>query len=657
MNEWDRLLDQAFLTLNLLRTSRNNPNLSAYAYLFGNFNFSATPMAPPGTRVLVHKKPGTRASWDTRAKEGWYIGRSPEHYRCVKCYLPATRQEVDADTMVFIPHKIDFPEVKLEDFLKQAAMDILTLLYKPPPSTVPSLQAGDPIRKAILQLATILQRTNQAPEALQHRQHLLLNDMNHHNTRLQAKAPHPDFTTSSATNKSSPFQHPPPYHLHTNTPANNTLMHQLARVLHQRAQQHNHQHLTNFQKNAYRHPTINHIYDSLGRKQTLSRLLQGEDKILWQRSASNEFGRLAQGNDYGISGTNTIEFITPTDLPPQAKTTYASFVCDIRLLKKETHRVRMVVEGDRLTYHEDTGSPAASLVETKLLLNSTISDAHKGAKFFTCDLKDFYLATPMEKPEFMQISAKHIPQDIYDKYHIADKITKDNNVFIRINKGMYGLRQAAVLAYNKLVKHLSKHDYHPIQHTVGLWTHKSRPIKFCLCVDDFEIKYFNPEDAHHLINALNEEYVTSVDFTGSHFCGLKIDWNYPHNHVDISMPNYIQQLLKKLNYTPNTPQYSPFPTAPFTIARQGQRQYAHQPDDSPLLSIQDTTKVQSIVGSLLYYARAVDCAMLTALNTIAATQSAPTETTLKHCFRLLDYAATYPSTKVRFYASPIWSST
>jgi hypothetical protein len=49
MAEWDRLLAQATLTLNLLRSSRIHPSLSAHASLFGNFDFNRTPMAPPGT--------------------------------------------------------------------------------------------------------------------------------------------------------------------------------------------------------------------------------------------------------------------------------------------------------------------------------------------------------------------------------------------------------------------------------------------------------------------------------------------------------------------------------------------------------------------------------------------------------------------------------
>ena len=157
--EWDRLLEQAFLTLNLLRSARVNPSLSAYAYLFENFNFNATPLAPPGTKVVVHSKPGNRASWDANGKEGWYIGHSPNHYRCMQCYIPTTRAEINADTIVFFPKVVDFPTVNIDSFLRQAATDIITLLTNPPTKTpLPSLEAGNSTRNAILQLATILGR-------------------------------------------------------------------------------------------------------------------------------------------------------------------------------------------------------------------------------------------------------------------------------------------------------------------------------------------------------------------------------------------------------------------------------------------------------------------------------------------------------------------
>ena len=57
-----------------------------------------------------------------------------------------------------------------------------------------------------------------------------------------------------------------------------------------------------------------------------------------------------------------------------------NFRFDYRPLKTEKYRARMVVGGDRLSNNDDPGSPAASLLETKLLLNSVIPDADKGAR-------------------------------------------------------------------------------------------------------------------------------------------------------------------------------------------------------------------------------------------------------------------------------------
>ena len=68
---WERLLPQALLTLNLLRGSRMNPNLSAYAQVHGLYDFNHTPIAPPGIWVIVHGNPSQRTSWDPHAVDGW----------------------------------------------------------------------------------------------------------------------------------------------------------------------------------------------------------------------------------------------------------------------------------------------------------------------------------------------------------------------------------------------------------------------------------------------------------------------------------------------------------------------------------------------------------------------------------------------------------
>jgi hypothetical protein len=62
LTQWDRLIPQADLTLNLLRSSRRYPKLSAHSCLNKAFNFLSTPLAPPGTRVIAHITPSQCAN-------------------------------------------------------------------------------------------------------------------------------------------------------------------------------------------------------------------------------------------------------------------------------------------------------------------------------------------------------------------------------------------------------------------------------------------------------------------------------------------------------------------------------------------------------------------------------------------------------------------
>ena len=391
----------------------------------------------------------------------------------------------------------------------------------------------------------------------------------------------------------------------------------------------------------------NHIFDESGKRQTLELLLRGPDNQIWERSASNEFGRLTQGNRFGTKGTDTMEFVSKDKVPQTAKITYASFVCDVRPLKKETHRVRMVVGGDRINYHEDTGSPAASLLETKIIINSVISDASKGARLLTCDLKDFFLATPMERPEYMRIPLKVVPQDIQDQYNLHTKQHKDS-IYIKIKKGMYGLKQAARLAYDLLKQRLKPYGYTPDETCPSIWTHNTRKTVFCLCVDDFGVKYFSKDDAEHLLKALHN-YKATIDWKGENYCGLKLHWNYQNGWVDIEMPKYIDKTLKKLEHPkPKKPVTAPHK---WTIPAYGRKPQFAPIDNTPPLDDKRKRRIQQIVGSLLYYARAIDSTILPALSEISSLQARPTEATEQKTKMLLDYLATNPTAKIRYYAS------
>lgn len=125
---------------------------------------------------------------------------------------------------------------------------------------------------------------------------------------------------------------------------------------------------------SFLYPTINHIYNPhSGKKETIDTLRTSAQHDRWEIALSNEWGLLAQGHSYGVLHTDTIDFIDFSSVPPDRDVTYATFVCDHRPLKSDPWRVRIVVGGDRLSYNDDPRSPAASLLETKILINSVMT--------------------------------------------------------------------------------------------------------------------------------------------------------------------------------------------------------------------------------------------------------------------------------------------
>ena len=65
----------------------------------------------------------------------------------------------------------------------------------------------------------------------------------------------------------------------------------------------------------------------------------------------------------------------------------------IRTNKAETHRVRITVGGDKLSYDGPTSTQCASLITTKIRLNSMVSTIV--ALFMCVDIHDFYYYNPI----------------------------------------------------------------------------------------------------------------------------------------------------------------------------------------------------------------------------------------------------------------------
>ncbi len=74
-------------------------------------------------------------------------------------------------------------------------------------------------------------------------------------------------------------------------------------------------------------------------------------------------------------------------------------------------------------------------------------------------------------------------------------------------------------------------------------------------------------------------------------------------------------------------------------------------DASPPASESDKKTLQSVIGKLLYYCRAVDPSICTAVHQLGSVQANPTETDMANMERLLQYVSTHQNNGIRYYAS------
>jgi hypothetical protein len=194
-------------------------------------------------------------------------------------------------------------------------------------------------------------------------------------------------------------------------------------------------------------------------------------KDVWNRSAADEFGRLAQGIKGRVKATDTIRFIHKHEVPQDRfkDITYIRFVCQVRTEKKDPYRTRATMGGNLINYPDDVGTPTANLLLIKVFFNSVISTP--GAKFANA--------------EYVKIKLSDIPEEIIEEYKLREKATPDGWVYIKVVRGMYGLPQAGSLGHDLLESRLNKEGYFQSQIVPGLWKHKTRNIQFVLVVDDF----------------------------------------------------------------------------------------------------------------------------------------------------------------------------
>jgi hypothetical protein len=384
MHLWDILLPQAFITLNMLRTSRINPKLSATTHISGQYDFNRAPMAPPGTRIIAHETPSRRRTWAPHGQDGWYIG--PALNRCYTIYITKMRGDRIVETVEFFPEKFPLPFPSAQDLAIQTAADLTHALLHPQPAG-PFCKVGEKQTLALKRLATIFESakrrkskvivppTDGVENAAPPRVQTTVSPPRVANPTTQQMSPQPNTSSHSTPNS----------HRRQKIPARRAVTPQTPHVMVRRSagQQHN----LSQDMIAETISQANHCFSiSTNPKPKNSTILSGNKKFIilpemanaaicpetgkslklqelitklrykikWMGSTANEINMLYN--------TNTIRFIRRSNIPKGLKMMYGPFVVDIKDHQEEKERTILTVGGDQIEYPGDKSTRTSSTV-------------------------------------------------------------------------------------------------------------------------------------------------------------------------------------------------------------------------------------------------------------------------------------------------------
>ena len=498
MGAWDHLIEQTELTLNLLRGSRVNPALSAWAQLHGPLNLAKTPLAPAGTKVVIFETPSQRATWAPHGVNGFYVGPALQHYRCYRTLVTKTKRVRIAETLSWHPHQVTMPFSSTDDLLHAAILDLQTTIAEYNKTDRALTNAPQPaqhtqqlITQALRQMLNMFDSSTQEQGSSEHQTELCeeltqadtqgdasggehqnsfttlpeLTSSNReegremHPTTAISSTPAPEPATETRCETSAPgaseqvpvpaprrsARSSPPPRLQPDTPKAPSRARRTG---------------TRHRRKPPQYMAAAAIQDCLftamdmdekGAKLRYESAMRSSEGAQWTAGAIKEFDRL-------VEETHTGSWIPRKNVPQGRKISYYN----PRLTRKRRgpdrieYRVRGTYGGDRGDYTGPTAAETADVTAVKIMLNAVISEPD--ACWLTTDISDFYLGTPMDSPEFMRVPLKYIPEATMTKYHLHDLVCNDA-VIMRLDKGIYGLKQAGRLAQQRLIKHLETNGY------------------------------------------------------------------------------------------------------------------------------------------------------------------------------------------------------
>jgi len=262
---------------------------------------------------------------------------------------------------------------------------------------------------------------------------------------------------------------------------------------------------------------------------------------------------------------------------------------------------------------DETFAPVARLEAIRIFLAFA---AHHQFKVFQMDVKSAFLNGKLEEEVYVYQPPGFINE------------SKPHWVY-RLNKALYGLRQAPRAWYDTLTKHLLTNGFQrgTIDSTLFILHDKGDMLLVQIYVDDIIFGSTNDKMCKKFSEIMSSEYEMSLMGELTFFLGLQI--KQTNDGIFINQEKYVRELLNKFGFNSISSKNTPI-SAPLNL------------DSDPNGKSVDSTTYRGMVGLLMYLtASRPDIMFATCL--CARYQSDPKESHLLAVKRIFRYLKSVPS--------------
>ena len=677
LENWDKAVAMAELTLSLLRKGTSEGHSSFQSYNGRPYNFNDNPIAPWGVKVQAYVPKALRKSWGYRAKTSFYMG--PVNYRQhqlreIGGKAPFVRQQV-----VFLSEDVKYPRYTERDELVARITDLTDALNRqgrPPDTTL--AQALEAYAAAFpkeddeypLMEADVIEDGNKvvwisSPSDFDEGNADSFEAVTHYNAENYAKAPPaaPSANTQESNTDIQPEVETPEPNIQQESSETN---HQVSPPAPGQAERPTMGPTQHVPTGAYATRAARRILDPMAEEldpETILVLTEVDHKKYSMRQAmrtpnAEDWRRADVAEFFRFLSIDGVELVHPDDIIRRDGAA-RNVVKVLENKVGKPRRVRAAYNGSKRrdeVRQEQYSNFSSDHLAKKIFCAALATRSEKvGARMATIDLESFYLheRNKLPRTDYMYYDATFFPKDVRKKF---DAYIRDNRILLSCTQAIYGMYDAGTIAGTVLSKTLTENGYVEVDAT-NLWTSTVKGEEDLLIntnVDDFAIIHVPASRAlarlERVLNDAGYKFVQAENnpklrFQNHHFCGLDIEHDTQEHIVTLYLNGWVRKLLEKYGMEDCKPETAPYKyTRPVYTGKQAPL----SEDDSTPLSSQLMTELRSKIGALNWGAACVNYDTSLAVSKVGSKQANPTRALLREVNHILRYLAGHPNTVLQY---------